>query len=67
MDFNINKYKKNIILLGLFIIIDVIAPLVFNVMGIQMNTFMVYLIWLNALLISYIILPSKVGNAFYDD
>lgn len=61
-----SKYKKTIILFLLFVVVDVIAPLIFNVMGIPLNSFMVYLIWLNAMLIIYIILPEKVGTAFYD-
>tara|TARA_Y100000780_G_scaffold232389_1_gene263396 strand:- start:1546 stop:1740 length:195 start_codon:yes stop_codon:yes gene_type:complete len=59
-----NNYKKPIIILVAFFLIDVVAPLILNVMGIKLSTFTVYLIWLNALLIAYIILPNNVGSAF---
>ena len=62
--FDIADYKKPLMVLGIFIIVDVIMPLILNVMGIGLSTFTVYLIWLNALLIAYVILTGNIGSAF---
>jgi len=58
------EYTRFVTILAIFLLLDVILPLLFNIMGIPMNYFMVYLFWFNVLLVMYFILPSKSGNIF---
>ncbi len=60
----ITKYNKFFIILGLFIFIDVIAPLFLNLLGVDIRYFIVYLLWVNFLLFIYLFLPSDVGTLF---
>lgn len=58
------KYNIYFIVIGLFIFIDVIAPLVLNLLGVDIRFFIVYLLWANVLLLIYLFLPNNVGSLF---
>lgn len=57
-------YSKIVSIIGIILILDVILPLLFNIIGIPISYFMVYLIWFNVMLILYFILPNRVGTMF---
>jgi hypothetical protein len=58
------KYNIYFIILGLFIFIDVVAPLFLNLLGVDIRYFIVYLLWANVLLLIYLFLPNDVGTLF---
>jgi hypothetical protein len=58
------KYNIYFIILGLFVFIDVVAPLFLNLLGVDIRYFIVYLLWANALLLTYLFLPKDVGTLF---
>jgi len=43
---------------------NIILPLMFNILNIDISYFLNYLIWVNILVLLYYILPSKVGKVF---
>ncbi len=51
-------------IIGFIIFVDIFLPFVLNIMNIPQNTYLNYLIFVNALFIFYIILPSNVGSMF---
>ena len=59
-----SKYRTVIILVGIFLFFDVIAPLLLNLLGIDIQYFMVYLLWINVMALCFIFLPSNVGDIF---
>jgi hypothetical protein len=52
------------IILVIILIIDIFVPFIFNLIDIPQKNYLNYIIWINALLIFYIILPKNVGTAF---
>ena len=46
------------------IIIDIFLPFVFNLLNIPQQNYLNYIIWINALIIMYIILPKTTNNIF---
>lgn len=60
------NYKIYFIIFGLFVFIDIIAPLFLNLLGVDIRYFIVYLLWANVLLLSYLFLPSRVGTLFFN-
>lgn len=59
-----SKYSKFFTLLIVFIFIDIVAPLLLNLLNVDVSYFIVYLLWANVLLLTYIFLPSNVGDLF---
>lgn len=54
--------KTTNIIIGIFLILlNVVFPFVFNLININQQYYLNYFIWLNALVLLYYILPSKVG------
>lgn len=59
-----SKYSNFFTLLIVFIFIDIVAPLLLNLLNVDVSYFIVYLLWANVLLLTYIFLPSNVGDLF---
>lgn len=59
-----SQYKTALIIVGLFLLIDVIIPLLLNIINIDIQYAIVYLVWTNILLLLYIFLPKSTGNVF---
>lgn len=56
--------NSKILILLVFFLIDIILPIIFRIIDLDMQYYLVYVIWFNILLILYIILPSNVGSIF---
>jgi len=50
--------------LAVLIIIDIIVPIITGFLSINVETYINYLMWFNALGIFYIILPERAGVMF---
>lgn len=57
-------YMKHLFIIFIIVLINVILPLIMNAMNIDLSYVLNYYIILNAMIIFYYILPSKVGNMF---
>lgn len=51
-------------LLAFILIVDVFLPFILNIVGVPQKIYLNYLIFINALLIFYLVLPKNVGEAF---
>ena len=54
---------KKFILLGLLVLLDILVPLIMTFLTIDLEVYINYLSWINALVIFYLILPSKVSSS----
>jgi|TARA_B110000467_G_C17806219_1_gene207617 hypothetical protein len=50
---------------GGVIVLDILLPVVMNFLSIDSASYINYLTWINALVIFYLLLPTKLGNIFY--
>jgi len=53
---------KKIIILGLLIFLDLLIPVIMKFLTVDTESYINYLSWINALVIFYLILPSKVSS-----
>ncbi len=53
---------KKLIILGLLLFLNLFVPTVMKFLTVEMASYINYLSWINALVIFYLILPSKVSS-----
>jgi hypothetical protein len=53
---------RKLIILGLLIFLNLFVPTVMTFLTVEMVSYINYLSWINALVIFYLILPSKVSS-----
>lgn len=57
-------YMKHMMMILIIVVINVILPLIMNALNVDMSYVLNYYIILNAMIVFYYILPSKVGKMF---
>ena len=66
LDFH-NKYSsvtKPLIYIFVLVFINALLPDVLNVVGIESSSYINYLLFINAMILFYILLPRKTGQIF---
>jgi hypothetical protein len=56
--------NKLLIVFVVLLIVDVLVPIITNFLSISVDTYINYLMWLNALGLFYAILPERTGSMF---
>lgn len=56
--------KEFFIAFGLLFVINSIVPFMMNQFGVEVSSYLTYLLWLNAMLLFFMILPNTTGEAF---
>lgn len=56
--------KEYFIAVGLLLVVNSIIPFMMSQMNIKVNSYLTYLLWLNALLLFFLLLPNTMGEAF---
>ena len=54
------------VILIFIVVVDIFIPFILGLLDIDNKYYLNYLLWVNALLILYIILPNNSGDVFMD-
>lgn len=52
------------IIVVIILIIDIFVPFVLNLIDVPQKNYLNYIVWINAILLFYIILPKSKGSVF---
>ena len=56
--------KKLLIVFVVLLLIDILIPIMTNFLSIKVESYLNYLLWINALGVFYAILPERKGEMF---
>jgi uncharacterized membrane protein len=52
------------VIVVILLVIDIFIPFIFNIIGISQQNYLNYIIWINAIIVFYIVLPNSKGTIF---
>ena len=59
------KIFKVFVTILVVLLFNYIFPLIFNFMNIQQSVYQIYLYWMTAIIVLYLVLPENVGTAIF--
>lgn len=59
------KIFKVFVTILVVLLFNYIFPLIFNFMNIEQSVYQIYLYWMTAIIVLYLVLPENVGTAIF--